>query len=170
MSNYGLWSKPEVPHKGWRCDRIEYEKGPIPLTCQMCQSAKIRFVHAMSHDDYFETLYVGCECASNMEQDKAAATIRDKKLRSKVAKIKRLEKERTKFVDVKWNVSKNNNYYFKHKGYLFLIKKTLVGYVISYNVDYCWKPKNKSYKTGKEVKNAAFEIYKEIRTKEINSD
>jgi hypothetical protein len=42
----GKWSQPGVPHKGWVCVDIE-DLGEPSLTCEMCESQNIRYVHYM---------------------------------------------------------------------------------------------------------------------------
>jgi hypothetical protein len=47
----GKWSQSGVPHKGWLCIEIE-DLGSPDLTCEMCESREIRYVHHMQHDSY----------------------------------------------------------------------------------------------------------------------
>jgi hypothetical protein len=70
MTDFGLWSVPGVPHKGWTCvDMIDQEDDLI--TCQMCQKAEVRYVHEMRHPEFPQTLWVGCVCAARMESEYA---------------------------------------------------------------------------------------------------
>lgn len=39
------------------------------FTCELCDCSQVRFVHVMRHDEYFETVSVGCICAGIMEGD-----------------------------------------------------------------------------------------------------
>lgn len=57
-------------------------KRQIPITstwftCELCDCSQVRFVHVMRHDEYFETVSVGCICAGIMEGDILAARERE---------------------------------------------------------------------------------------------
>ncbi len=63
-----------APLSGWYCDYIydvadeEEDSDHIELfTCELCDCTQVRFVHVMRHDEYFETVSVGCICAGIME-------------------------------------------------------------------------------------------------------
>jgi len=81
--DYGLWSKPGVPHQGWSCIDVE-DLGEPAATCEMCERMTIRYVHTMTHPQWKGELAVGCVCAGNMEGDIAAAKGREKALAKKV--------------------------------------------------------------------------------------
>jgi hypothetical protein len=80
---FGKWSRRSIPHKGWTCIDM-HDLGDVRMICEMCETAEIRYVHVMTHPD-FESgegeLEVGCICAGNMEQDYAAAELREKQYR-----------------------------------------------------------------------------------------
>lgn len=84
----GKWSASGVPHKGWACVEIEDLGRRETITCQMCESQEIRFVHFMTHPDYDGELACGCDCASKMEVDSSAAPARDRKLKSRARRKK----------------------------------------------------------------------------------
>jgi hypothetical protein len=74
---HGKWSDPGVPHKGWTC--VDWEDlEEVSATCAMCESQMIRYVHVMKHEEYPDTLRVGCECAAKMEEDPRAAYARER--------------------------------------------------------------------------------------------
>lgn len=73
----GKWECQDVPKCGWVCDDIE-DSGEQRNTCEMCESASIRYIHHMTHADYPDTLLVGCVCAGNMEGSPESASIREK--------------------------------------------------------------------------------------------
>lgn len=75
--NRGKWSQPGVPHKGWYLVDFE-DLGDVDETCQMCEAMSIRYVHHMEHPEYPDVLGVGQVCASNMEEDYAAAQARER--------------------------------------------------------------------------------------------
>jgi hypothetical protein len=75
----GLWDRKGVPKKNWRCVGVE-DLGEPAMTCEMCQSVTIRYVHTMEHDDYANLLQVGCICAEHMENDYVNPAERDRAL------------------------------------------------------------------------------------------
>jgi hypothetical protein len=91
----GKWSKLGVPHKGWQfvriydCEDIGAEYGDI--TCEMCESEPIRYVHVMNHSSYPRELGCGCVCAGKMQEDVKTAKSREGKLKRSIAKRKREE-------------------------------------------------------------------------------
>jgi hypothetical protein len=69
MIDYGKWSQPGVPQKGWTCTGSydSCENGEeIHRVCEMCERQPIRYVHVMGHDDYPGPLECGCDCAAKM--------------------------------------------------------------------------------------------------------
>lgn len=83
----GKWSMPGIPHKGWVCHGVtDLGAGEENhTTCEMCESASIRYVHHMSHHDHPAALDVGCVCAGHMEGNYAAAEARDRQMRNAAA-------------------------------------------------------------------------------------
>lgn len=75
MSDHGKWSETGVPHSGWVCIGFE-DLGDESITCEMCGSARVRYVHTMYHATGL-TLECGCVCAGNMEGDTLAAKARE---------------------------------------------------------------------------------------------
>ena len=100
----GKWSDPGVPHRGWQCIGIE-ELDELS-TCQMCESAEIRYAHHMQHPDYPTELAVGCQCAEYMEEDYAAPRAREAKLRSVAA-------ARQRWLSRNWKTSRKGNSFLK---------------------------------------------------------
>jgi hypothetical protein len=82
----GKWSAPGIPHKGWNCV-LTSDLGDDRMTCEMCETASIRYVHIMVHEQYEDALQVGRVCGGHMEGDLAAAQLREQR-------CKRREKER----------------------------------------------------------------------------
>ena len=98
----GKWSDPAVPKRDWYCIG-GYDRGRDNLEpCEMCESAAVRYVHSMRHDDYPDTLDVGCICAGNMEQDAESAKRRE-------ATVRNRSKRREKWLLRKWRPSRNGN-------------------------------------------------------------
>ena len=108
-SRRGKWSQPNVPHKGWVCVDIE-DLGEPDLTCEMCESQEIRYVHHMTHEAYSEELQVGCVCAGHMEQDLTAAKNREASMKSRASKRKR-------WVSRRWKVSVRGNHWIESDGF-----------------------------------------------------
>jgi hypothetical protein len=84
----GRWCEPGVPHSGWECVVVE-ELGDL-ATCDMCQSAQIRYGHHMQHADFDLTLVCCRGCAEQMcelydgreaEREARADAAREKSLR-----------------------------------------------------------------------------------------
>ncbi len=122
----GKWAMPGVPHRGWQCVNVEDLSEPS-MTCQMCESAEIRFVHYMRNDRYPDVLACGAICAGHMESDLARAERRDKKMRSDASKRKRFPTR------AGWRVNSKGNYLLKANGYrITIFRKGLVwGAVVS---------------------------------------
>jgi hypothetical protein len=81
----GKWARKAVPHKGWICEDIT-DTGDLSQTCEMCECVTVRYVHTMTHPDYFERLEVGCVCAGHMEEDLLGARQRESAFKSNHAR------------------------------------------------------------------------------------
>ena len=110
----GKWSQKGVPKKGWVCYDIE-DLGEPSLTCEMCESQSIRYVHHMENDRYPESLSVGCVCAGHMEDDLVASKEREGSMRNRASKRKR-------WVNRKWKVSEKGNQYIESDGYRVIVR------------------------------------------------
>jgi hypothetical protein len=109
----GLWSQPEVPHKGWHCVDVvdlrpaeggDYETG----TCQMCLNEELRFVHVMRHDEYPDPVDAGCVCAEKMSEDYDAHA-REQRLKNRAAR-------KSKWLARKWRRSAKGNHFLNIEG------------------------------------------------------
>jgi hypothetical protein len=76
----GNWSRPGVPHRGWTCVD-DYDAEDDLITCEMCETAQVRFVHVMTNPRWEGELRVGCYCAARMEEDGRAAELREAELK-----------------------------------------------------------------------------------------
>lgn len=71
----GLWDRPGIPHKGWKCVSVDDVRGDKRAEdtsyaeCEMCGQHHVRFVHCMSHPSFEGVLAVGCTCAEKMSDD-----------------------------------------------------------------------------------------------------
>jgi len=159
-NNRGKWSEKSIPHKGWTCIDIE-DLGDSSLTCEMCESQEIRYVHYMQHHDYNGILKVGCICAGHMEEDIVNARKREDFMKSRMAK-------RIRWLSRNWKYSKKGNEYIKTDGFIVTIK----------NNNYYWSAlvqsedkkinqwSKREYKTRDEAKLAAFDFITRILIKQ----
>lgn len=101
----------DAPLSGWQCIYIydvKEEEDDAPLfTCELCDCAKVRFVHVMHHDQYFEDLHVGCICAGIMEDDILAARERERVMKNRA-------KRRRNFPYRRWRTTRYG-YYLSYK-------------------------------------------------------
>ena len=86
-----LWNKHGVPHKGWTFVRMtdSIESSGEYATCMMCDQERVRYVHWMEHDEYPDTLGVGCICAGKMELNYESAQLREKTFINRINRRKK---------------------------------------------------------------------------------
>jgi hypothetical protein len=152
----GKWSQTNIPHKGWTCVDIEDLEEPS-LTCEMCESQTIRYVHYMSHPDYRDELKVGCVCAGHMEEDLLTAKKRDDFLKSRSSKRKR-------WLYRNWKISLKGNEYLKVDGYIVTVfnkNDKWVGYIKEIDGGYEIFSRNK-YNSLEEIKLACFDMLTKV--------
>jgi hypothetical protein len=160
--NFGKWSQPGVPHKGWTCIDIE-DIGEPSAICEMCEKQSIRYIHYMEHPDYGDTLRVGCICAGHMEDDLISAQRRDDFMKSRSSK-------RKKWIDRNWKISAKGNSYIKSDGYIIVMKcqDTYWSALIQSEDKTFEKWSQRKYKSKNEAKLAAFDyLTKILSEKEI---
>ncbi len=112
-----FWNQPGVPHKGWTCIGVDdvRDGGTISVEetdyaiCEMCGKEQVRFVHNMVHDDYADTLRVGCVCAGKME-DPYAAERREKVARNRASR-------KSRWLSRRWRVSAKGNDFLNVDGH-----------------------------------------------------
>ena len=93
-----------APLSGWTCREIydirdDDRDAPLHI-CELCGCTKVRYVHVMTHPDYFEDVSVGCICAGIMEGDILAAKNRERLLRNR-------SKRKRSFPRRKWKQTAN---------------------------------------------------------------
>ena len=113
-ASLGKWSREGVPRRGWTCTGIEDLGSNGMITCEMCECAEIRYAHHLTHDDYPETLAVGCICAQHMEDDYAAPREREKRLRSEGGKKRQREDAWLRVA--RWHRAASGNLWATRKG------------------------------------------------------
>lgn len=108
----GKWGRKGVPRRGWILQDVN-DLGPDEgdwQTCEMCESANIRYVHTVEHRDYFEHIEVGCVCSEHLTGDYEGPREREKVLRSSA-------RRRANFLDRQWRHSTKGNPHIKLDGY-----------------------------------------------------
>lgn len=123
----GKWSRAGVPHKGWTCVDVEVLGGP-DLTCEMCESQSVRYVHHMQHPNHPDVLQVGCVCAGNMEGDVVAARSRESAMHSRVGK-------RRRWLSRRWKTSARGNPWIRADGYRVTIYRRDSGWAATVATD-----------------------------------
>lgn len=103
-----------APLEGWYCVQLidvigDDDESEDFFTCELCGCTKVRYVHVMRNDDYFEDISVGCICAGIMEGDIFVAKERERKLKNRA-------KRRANFIKKKWRLLPNGNHYLLYKG------------------------------------------------------
>lgn len=109
----GKWTVPEVPHKGWTCVHFEDLDTPAE-TCEMCESAEIRYVHVMQHPEYPDTLRCGRICAGHMAEDYAAAEERERKAQNRATR-------RQNWLTRNWRISGKGNWFLNTDGFNIVV-------------------------------------------------
>lgn len=152
MIDFGEWSRPKVPHKGWICVGIE-DLGYPDHTCEMCEHAKVRYVHCMTHPDYPGEKSVGCYCAGSMEEDYVGAKKRE-------SEFKRIAIRKSRWLSRNWRTSMAGNDYINVDDFIIVIYSGKYGGWSGRITDEYGKKRllNWNYKSSDEVKLAAFDV------------
>jgi len=114
-----------APLDGWYCvDVLDIadEDGEVVsfATCELCNCNKVRYIHVMRNDDYFEDVEVGCICAGIMEGDILAARERERLMKNRA-------KRKQNFPRRKWKLTRTGNGYLNYKGKRIFINKNTTG-------------------------------------------
>jgi hypothetical protein len=148
-----------APLDRWTCVEIHDvadQDAEVPefFTCELCDCQKVRFVHVMRHENYFEDVSVGCICAGIMEGDILAAKERDNAMKNRARRKQR-------FLQRKWKQSWHGCYRTKYRGTSVLIKRSEGNrdrfHVCADGID-CWSYKGKPITNFLSAVHAAFEI------------
>ena len=105
-----------APLSDWHCVQIDdmAEVGWIAgngmghATCELCGCEKVRFVHVMRHERYFEDINVGCVCAGVMEGDVLAARERERKMTNRA-------KRKRNYLKRRWESNYNGRHILRYK-------------------------------------------------------
>jgi hypothetical protein len=148
----GKWTRPGTPHSGWSCVDIE-DAGAPDFICEMCDVARIRFLHLMSHPDNPHQLRCGVVCAGKMEGDAAAAHAREFRFKSNAAR-------RSRWLSRKWRRSRAGNPYLNANGFNIVVFPMRGGF--GARVEHRWSDwarlSQRVYPTDAEARLAALEI------------
>ena len=139
----------DITGEGW----IEGNENGL-FTCELCKCPRVRYVHVMQHDNYFENVSVGCICAGIMEGNILAAKEREKILRNRA-------KRKQNYLKRGWKTSINGNKTLKYKGeHLTIINSKFSdgGFGVVYNGGSVWQYKNKKITNFLSAMHAAFDI------------
>ena len=102
-----------APTSGWECiDVIDVKEDDWDApysTCELCGCSNVRYEHVMEHQDYFETITVGCICAGIMEGDILRAKERERKMKNRA-------KRKKSFIERPWSKLIRNVYQRTHRG------------------------------------------------------
>lgn len=148
----------QAPLSDWYCTEvidIEEEFSSTSLfTCELCGCSRVRFVHVMEHDDYFESISVGCICAGIMEGDVLAAKERERLMKNRA-------KRKRNFPKRKWKRMPYDDYILMYKD--SWIKMTCSRfneqqYGVSYNGKSVWKYKGRPITSFLAAVYAAFDL------------
>lgn len=120
MTNHGLYSTPNFPHKGWAY-HSEAEDETGTTLCQACGTQAIRHIHVLAHPAWPDLIETGCVCAGNLTEDSAGAHQRQLMMQNRSIARARKIKLANAFVNNWVHVSSNNfeNSYNKKRIMLF---------------------------------------------------
>jgi len=99
--------KREAPLDGWACEGV-IDHGEDDFTCELCGCTRVRYVHAMRHNEYPFEINVGCICAGIMEGDILAAEERD-------AEAKRRSQRKSNYLKKQWNTISDGLWQLQYK-------------------------------------------------------
>lgn len=147
-----------APLDNWYCDRVidveeEYSSTGL-FTCELCGCVRVRFVHVMHHDEYFEDVRVGCICAGIMEGDVLAAIERERLIKNRA-------KRKNNFPHRKWKENRFGGYSLKYQSTWVNINRSKFNqnqYGISCNGKSIWKYKGQSITSFLVAAYAAFDL------------
>lgn len=134
-----------APLDHWHCVDLMDEED-ASFVCELCGCEKVRYVHVMEHEEYFENVCVGCICAGIMEGDILAAKERDRKMRNRANR-------RLNFPRRKWKRARNGGYFTKYNGQYVFINQNGRNYSCNCNGRRAWKYK------GRPIDNFLFACY-----------
>jgi len=149
------WNQKDLPHKGWSFIKVidTREDGQTNdetdyASCNMCGNEKLRYVHIMRHPEVSNDIEVGCICAEKMSSDYINPKKNENTLKNKA-------NQRTRWLQRKWKLSANGNYYMELKGNHLLVFRKKNRWSYKFNKTFS----NESFLTIDEAKLALFETF-----------
>ena len=142
-----------APLQDWYCIGVvdtEEDLGGGSFTCELCGCSRVRFVHEMSHEQYFEDVSVGCICAGVMEGDILAAKERERLIKNRARRKKT-------FLRRKWIEYRRGEHRLKYKGDWIWIYGS-DQYRVSYKKESGWLYKGKPIINFLSAVYAAFDL------------
>lgn len=107
MKKLNEWN---APITDWDCVYmydVAEDDGAL-FDCELCYCPKVRYVHVMRHEEYFEDVHVGCICAGIMEGDILAAKERDRKMKNRA-------KRKANYLKREWKKQINGSFVLRYK-------------------------------------------------------
>lgn len=139
-----------APLENWECVDMIDEEEPN-FKCELCGCEKVRFVHVMEHDQYFETVNVGCICAGIMEGNIIAAKDRDRKMKNRA-------RRRQNFPKRVWKETRNGGLFLKYHGKYVFINQNGRNYCCTCDGSRTWRYKGKPINDFLSACYAAFDL------------
>ncbi|MCC8075310.1 MAG: hypothetical protein LIO95_05105 [Clostridiales bacterium] len=148
-----------APLSDWYCIEvidIADDDGEVTefAVCELCGCRKVRYIHVMHHDEYFENVNVGCICAGIMEGDIIAAKERERHMKNRA-------KRKRNFPYRKWREIRNGIYHLTYKGKHVYINRSRYNQN-RYGVQCCgrsvWSYKNRPIDNFLSAAYAAFDL------------
>lgn len=157
----GLSSTPGVPHKGWQLNDVidlQLDEGLVfgeYEDCEFCDQEQIRYVHILSHSDYFDSIRVGCICSCNLTEDYVTPKRRERELRNAAAR-------RARFPDRKWRTTKRGGQTITIDGFRVTVGKISTG---KFRLWINSKEGTRSYDELRTAKIRAYDAVQEMKTR-----
>lgn len=114
-----------APFEGWYGAEV-IDMAHDNNQCELCDCKRVRFIHVMDHEDYFESLHVGCVCAGIMEGDLLEAKERDNQARNR-------SKRKVNYLKKKWHLVGGCYWFLSYKRNVLGIMKNAGCYRVSIN-------------------------------------
>lgn len=148
-----------APISDWVCIEvydIVYEESESAglFSCELCDCAKVRFVHIMRHEMYFEDVHVGCICAGIMDGDILGAKEREREMKNRA-------KRRENYLKRNWQRRGNGKITMKYKNRWITImagRYNNGGYGVICDGYSVWRHKGKRITSFLSAVHAAFDI------------
>jgi hypothetical protein len=144
-----------APLEGWSCINVVDHENETNV-CELCGCSKVRYMHIMHHEDFYENLSVGCVCAGVMEGDMLAAKNRERVMKNRARRKQHFPYWR------RWKSTSTGNYLLKYHGLLIFINvQSYNQYTVCCNDRHVYQYKGKPIDSFKYAAYAAFDLAEE---------